>query len=79
MLCCNNNMLRLNKAKRFNQTFGARTCSRSHSDEKVKRYTAHVRSLSARIIHTHADFEQVDIPEKSMIYVDPPYSQHRSR
>jgi DNA adenine methylase Dam len=73
MLCCNNNMMRFNAARRFNQTFGRRSWNAS-TTEKVARYTSHIRSLESRIAHMREDFEAVPIPPGSMVYVDPPYS-----
>ncbi len=72
-LCCNNNMARFNASFRFNQTFGRRTWN-SATTEKVLRYTAHIRLYRARVHFVPSDFAQVAIPDNSMVYVDPPYS-----
>jgi DNA adenine methylase Dam len=72
-LCCNNNMARFNASFRFNQTFGRRTWN-SSTTEKVSRYTAHIRPYRSRVQFLPFDFARVAIPDNSMVYVDPPYS-----
>jgi site-specific DNA-adenine methylase len=72
-LCCNNNMARFNASFKFNQTFGRRTWN-SSTTEKVSRYTAHTRAYRSRVRLVPSDFARVAIPDNSMIYVDPPYS-----
>lgn len=73
ILCCNNNMMRFNRALRFNQTFGHRTWNES-TTIKVANYLAHIRTLAPKIQFHSKDFAQVSIPPRSMVYVDPPYS-----
>jgi DNA adenine methylase Dam len=72
-LCCNNNMARFNASFKFNQTFGRRTWN-SSTTEKVLRYTAHIRAYRSRVRLVPTDFARVAIPDNSMVYVDPPYS-----
>jgi DNA adenine methylase Dam len=72
-LCCNNNMARFNASFKFNQTFGRRTWN-SSTTEKVSHYTAHTRVYRSRVRLVPSDFARVAIPDNSMVYVDPPYS-----
>lgn len=72
-LTCNNNCMRFNRAKRFNQTFGWRSWNDS-TTEKVGRYVHHIRPLKSRVAHRRGDFAWLPIPPNSMVYVDPPYS-----
>jgi DNA adenine methylase Dam len=68
---CNSNMMRFNKSGQFNQTFG----DRGFNDSKrviLEKYTRNV-NLS-NISFQSSDFFDVEIPQNSFVYIDPPYS-----
>ena len=73
VLSCTNNMLRYNKSFEFNQTYGNRGFSNS-TQEKIDNFTKHIRPFKDKIIFYSKHFEDVIIPENSMVYIDPPYT-----
>jgi DNA adenine methylase Dam len=68
---CNSNMMRFNKSGQFNQTFGDRGFNDSKRDI-LEKYTRKV-NLS-NISFQSSDFFDVEIPQNSFVYIDPPYS-----
>lgn len=67
---CTNNMMRFNKSYKFNQTFGKRSFN-DNTKEKLKLYYDKIHLGDYTFINN--SFELVDIPNNSLIYLDPPY------
>lgn len=78
ILSCNSNMMRFNKKKEFNQTFGRRTFNKS-TEAKTKSYidrTNHLVAKGVQVKFYSEDFKNLKHwfdKEDTMIYLDPPY------
>ena len=72
MLCCNNNMMRFNAARRFNQTFGRRSGTRPQW--KRSPGIPRISGASKAGSPTCARTSRLSLYPWSMVYVDPPYS-----
>jgi len=73
MLSCTNNMMRFNKSFEF----GERGYSEA-TENKITVWKEHVKPFIDKIIFVSLDFEKLfkpDIIDKSMFYLDPPYSE----
>jgi DNA adenine methylase Dam len=73
MLSCTNNMLRFNLNMGFNQTWGQRSFN-SRTQEKITAFRKHLQPHQHKLSYHSLPFDQVPIPEGSMVYMDPPYS-----
>ena len=63
-------MIRFNKEFKFNQTFGKRTFNDS---TKEKLTIFHEKLKDKEVTFLNQSYEQVDIPDNSFVYIDPPY------
>jgi len=73
MLCCTNNMIRLNKGFKFNQTYGKRNWNKN-TTKKVKLFIEHFKTVylpKLKFVSTH--FNRIPPYKNIMIYLDPPY------
>ena len=68
---CTNNMMRFNKKLQFNQTFGKRNFNPS-TEKKLKQYHD-VIYANYNIQFLSENFIDLEIPENSFVYLDPPY------
>ena len=68
---CTNNMMRFNKKFLFNQTFGKR-CVNENTILKLKGYSDKINTFNS-IKFINKQFYDVDIPNNSFVYLDPPY------
>jgi DNA adenine methylase Dam len=74
MLCCTNNMMRFNKKFEFNQTFGKRTFN-IKTQEKIDNLKKLYQNIDKNKIQFQSkNFYDVKIPNNSMVYIDPPYT-----
>jgi DNA adenine methylase Dam len=77
MLCCTNNMLRLNKSGFFNQSFGKRTFNDS-TQKKIDIFVNHIQKYKEKIFFSNKNFYEIKLKSKSMVYCDPPYTNSES-
>lgn len=68
---CTNNMMRFNKKFLFNQTFGKRSIN-DNTIQKLKDYSERIKSFDS-IKFENKQYYEVEIPENSFVYLDPPY------
>lgn len=68
---CTNNMMRFNKKFLFNQTFGKRTIN-DNTIQKLKDYSQRIKKFDS-IKFTNKQYYDVEIPDNSFVYLDPPY------
>jgi len=67
---CNSNIMRFNKSLKFNQTWGKRCCSKNNKSQLKALYHVDLSNVEFQ----SKSFENVEIPENSFVYLDPPYS-----
>lgn len=68
---CNSNMMRFNSLGEFNQTWG----QRGFNQEKSKIYNKFISSIrNDHVDFVSMSFDDVDFPDDSFVYMDPPYS-----
>ncbi len=72
MLSSRNNLMRFNKKFLYNQTFGKRTFN-NNTLLKINNFVNHLSKYKDKINFTNLSFENVNINENSMVYIDPPY------
>ena len=68
---CTNNMMRFNKKFLFNQTFGKRSIN-DNTIQKLRDYSQRIKEFNS-IEFTNKQYYDVEIPENSFVYLDPPY------
>lgn len=68
---CTNNMMRFNKKFLFNQTFGKRSIN-DNTIQKLKDYSQRIKEFDS-IKFTNKQYYDVEIPDNSFVYLDPPY------
>lgn len=71
-LSCTNNMVRFNRKKEFNQTYGKRKVN-TKSIEKMEKFVSNIIE-SGNVCFTFGSYRDLSIPEDFLIYIDPPYS-----
>ena len=68
---CNTGMMRFNKSNDFNQTWG----KRGFNSSKMKIYKEYYDKCDvSHVEFISIDFDKIEIPKNSFIYMDPPYS-----
>jgi len=72
MMSCTNNMLRFNKAGKFNQTYGKRKFN-SATEEKAISFHNMGYPHRKRIKFTYGHFNYVPVTSDTFVYIDPPY------
>lgn len=73
MLSSTNNMVRFNQNLKYNQTFGKRSWNDA-TQRKVNNFTEHIRKFKDNLVYLSTEFENIEIKDDMMIYLDPPYS-----
>lgn len=68
---CTNNMMRFNRSFEFNQTWGKRTYN-AETEKKLVNYWQRLYE-NRRITLLNKPWDKVEIPDKSFVYMDPPY------
>lgn len=69
--CCTNNMIRFNQKGKFNQTFGKRWFN-PVAEQKLYEYWK-LLYKNEKIILANKNFYDLEILDKSFVYLDPPY------
>lgn len=72
ILSCSRSIMRYNMKFEFNQTYGNGIWGKT-MDNRVLEFYNHLLPYKDKIQYNYQSFENVSIPDDSMIYLDPPY------
>ena len=76
MFTCFSNIVSYDKHNKFNQSFRYRTWNKKIG-ERINEFVEHVHPFKGKITFLNDRFENVHVPQNSIVYLDPPYSQCR--
>lgn len=72
MLSCMSNMIRWNRKREMNQTWGKR-CFNDSTQNKIDNFINYIKPYKDQLFFISKNFYDIKISKPSMIYIDPPY------